>query len=150
MMTGIWNKGEGLKGYFPYPSWFVTGDTAYQDEDGYFYYQGRDDDLIKIAGVVVGPSEVEDALRRHPAVADAGIIGKANLLKGNSLKAFIALKSGATPSEELKKEMIDFIKTSFSPRIFPEEIEFRPKIPRTDKGLVIRRILKAWELGLPA
>ena len=150
MMRQIWGDGDRLKEYFPLESWFVSGDTAYMDDDGYFYYQGRNDDLVKIAGVVVGPTEMEDVLRRHPAVMDAGIIAKPDPLKGNSIKAFISLKPEVTPSDNLKQEIMDFVKKYFSPRIAPSEIEFRPKIPRSKEGLIIRRVLKAWELGLPA
>jgi len=150
MMKQIWRDEKGYDQYFSFGSWFVTGDTAYVDDDGYFYFQGRDDELVKIAGVVVSPSEVEEVLREHPSVADAGIIGKPNPLKGNSLKAFIALKPETEPTEILKKEIIEYVKTNFSPRIVPDEIEFRPKIPRSQEGRVIRRVLKAWELGLPA
>jgi acetyl-CoA synthetase len=120
------------------------------DDDGYFYYQGRDDDLIKISGVVVGPTEIEEVLRRHPAIADAGIIGKMDPMKGNILKAFISLKPGFAPSEELEIEIKEFVKKYFSPRIVPREVDFRPQIPRSEDGKVVRRILKAWELGLPA
>jgi acetyl-CoA synthetase len=150
MMRQIWRDEKRYDQYFSSGSWFVTGDTAYVDDDGYFYFQGRDDDLVKIAGVVVSPSEVEEVLREHPSVADAGIIGKPDPLKGNSLKAFIALKPEIEPTEVLKKEIIEYVKTNFSPRIAPDEIEFRPKIPRSQEGRVIRRVLKAWELGLPA
>ncbi|MCJ7640315.1 MAG: acetate--CoA ligase [Desulfobacterales bacterium] len=150
MARQIWQDGKSTQDHFPIEPRFVSGDTAYMDDDGYFYYQGRDDDLIKIAGVVVGPPEVEDVLRRHPWIADAGIIGKPDPLKGNTIKAFVELKPGSTPSEELKKDIIEFVKTHFSPRIAPTEVEFRPKIPRSDDGSVIRRVLKAWELGLPA
>jgi acetyl-CoA synthetase len=149
MLRQIWRDGDRLKEYFPLDPWFVTGDTAYMDDDGYFYYQGRNDDLVKVAGVVVGPTEMEDALRRHPAVRDAGIIAKHDPLKGNSIKAFISLKPGVPPSDDLKREITDFVKKTFSPRIAPGEIEFRPEIPRSKEGLVIRRVLKAWELGLP-
>lgn len=150
MMSGIWRDGERYKEYFPYESWYVSGDTAYMDEDGYFYFQGRDDDLIKVASVVVGPSEIEEILRKHQAVADAGIIGKQDPLRGNSIKAFVSLKPGFTPSEDLKKEIMKFVRKQFSPRIAPREVEFRPSIPRSENGAVIRRVLKAWELGLPA
>jgi len=149
MLRQIWRDVDRLKEYFPLDPWFVTGDTAYMDDDGYFYYQGRNDDLVKVAGVVVGPTEMEDALRRHPAVMDAGIIAKHDPLKGNSIKAFISLKPGVPPSDDLKREITDFVKKTFSPRIAPKEIEFRPKIPRSEEGFIIRRVLKAWELGLP-
>ena len=149
MLRQIWRDVDRLKEYFPLDPWFVTGDTAYMDDDGYFYYQGRNDDLVKVAGVVVGPTEMEDALRRHPAVMDAGIIAKHDPLKGNSIKAFISLKPGVPPSDDLKREITDFVKKTFSPRIAPKEIEFRPTIPRSEEGFIIRRVLKAWELGLP-
>jgi acetyl-CoA synthetase len=149
MMRQIWGDGDLYKEYFPCESWFVSGDVAYMDDDGYFYFQGRDDDLIKIAGVGVGPSEMEDVLRRHPSVADAGIIGKPDPLRGNLIKAFVALKPGIHASEELKKEIMEFVRTHFSPRMAPSEVEFRPAIPRSEDGRVIRRALKAWELGLP-
>jgi acetyl-CoA synthetase len=149
MVRRIWKDGDRMKEYFPIEPWFVTGDTAYMDDDGYFYYQGRNDDLVKIAGVVVGPTEMEDVLRRHPAVMDAGIIAKPDSVKGNSIKAFISLKPGVSPSDDLKQEITDFVKKYFSPRIAPGEIEFRPEIPRSKEGFVIRRVLKAWELGLP-
>ena len=150
MMREIWGDRSSYKEYFPLDPWFVSGDTAYMDDDGYFYYQGRDDDLVKIAGVVVGPSEMEDVLRRHPAVMDAGIIAKPNPLKGNTIKAFISLKPEANPTDDLKRDIVDFVKIYFSPRIAPNEIEFRPRIPRSKDGRVVRRVLKAWELGLPA
>jgi acetyl-CoA synthetase len=149
MMRHIWGDDHLYKEYFPFESWFVSGDVAYVDDDGYFYFQGREDDLIKIAGVVVGPSEMEDVLRKHPSVEDAGIIGKPDPLRGNLIKAFIALKPGIQASEELKKEIIEFVKTRFSSRMAPSEIEFRPTLPRSGDGMLIRRALKAWDLGLP-
>ena len=112
-----------------FPRWYVSGDTAYMDDDGYFYYQGRDDDLIKVAGVVIGPTEIEEVLLRHPAVEDAGIIGKTEPMKGNVIKAFISLKPGYTPSEDLKNEIRDFVKRYFSPRIVPEGSRFSAPDP---------------------
>jgi acetyl-CoA synthetase len=150
MMKQIWQDEKRYQEYFAFPPWYVSGDTAYVDDDGYFYYQGRDDDLLKIAGVVVGPTEMEEVLLRHPAIEDAGIIGKTDPVKGNIIKAFISLRAGFTPSERLKNEIKEFIKQHFSSRIVPKEIEFRPEIPRSEDGRVIRRVLKAWELGLPA
>jgi acetyl-CoA synthetase len=149
MMKQIWQDERRYQEYFPYPSWYVSGDTAYMDDDGYFYYQGRDDDLIKIAGVVIGPTEMEEILRRHASIADAGIIGVTDPRGGNFIKAFISLKPGVAPSEELKNEIIALVKDYFSPKIVPREIDFRPQIPRTEDGRVMRRVLKAWDLGLP-
>jgi len=99
---------------------------------------------------MVSTTEVEEALREHPAVADAGVVGKTDLLQGNVIKAFIVLKEGFSPSDELHEEIQEFMRKYFSPRIVPKEIEFRPAIPRGKDGTVIRRVLKAWELGLPA
>ena len=124
MMKQIWQDEKRYQEYFPFPSWYVSGDTAYMDDDGYFYYQGRDDDLIKVAGVVIGPTEIEEVLQRHPAIEDAGIIGKTEPVKGNMIKAFISLKPGFTPSEDLKNEIRDFVKKYFSPRIVPEGNRF--------------------------
>jgi len=149
MMTQVWRNEMRYREYFRNDSWFITGDMVYVDDDGYFYYQGRNDDLIKVAGVVIGPSELEDLLRKHPSVVDAGILGKSDPLRGNTIKAFVALRPGVTPTEKLKREIIEYVRGHFSPRIVPDEIEFRPKIPRTKEGEVIRRTLKAWELGLP-
>ena len=150
MMKWIWQDEKQYQEYFPFPSWYVSGDSAYRDEDGYFYYQGRDDDLIKVEGIVIGPTEIEEILERHPAVEDAGIIGKMDPAGGNTLKAFISLKTGVAPSEELKDDLREFVKKHFSIRILPSEFDFRPQIPRSEDGRVIRRILKAWDLGLPA
>jgi acetyl-CoA synthetase len=150
MMTQVWQDEVRFREYFRSDTWFITGDMVYVDDDGYFYYQERSDDLIKVAGVVIGPSELEDLLREHPSVADAGILGKSDPLKGNTIKAFVALKPEVTATEELKEEIIEYVRSRFSRRIVPDEIEFRPKIPRTKDGKVSRRTLKAWELGLPA
>jgi len=149
MMRAIWRNEAGYREYFPFESWYVSGDTAYVDDDGYFYFQGRDDDLIKVAAVVVAPSEIEDAIREHTAVADAGVIGKFAPLHGNVVKAFISLHPGFSACEDLKQEIREFVRTHFSPRMVPHEMEFRPEIPRSEDGKVIRRVLKAWDLGLP-
>lgn len=149
MMRGIWRDEEQYREYFHREPWYISGDVAYMDEDGYFYFQGREDDLIKVAGVMVSPIEVEEALLGHPAVADVGVIGKLDPLKGNEIKAFISLKPSFSPSDVLKEEIQEFMRKYFSPRIVPREIEFRPEIPRSEGGVVVRRVLKAWELGLP-
>ena len=150
MMHGIWRDEKRYREYFTREPWFISGDLAYMDDDGYFYFQGRGDYQIKIDGVMIGTAEVEEALRRHPAVADAGVVGKSDPVRGNVIKAFIALKPEVSPSEELREEIQDFMRKYFSPRTVPREIEFRPDIPRGDDGQVSRRTLKAWELGLPA
>lgn len=149
MMRQIWNNPEKYRSYFDHEPWFFTGDSAYRDEDGYFWFQGRIDDVIKTAGERVGPFEVESKLVEHPAVAAAGVIGKPDPIRGNIIKAFIQLREGYHPSEELKKEIADFVRKGLAAHAVPREIEFRDKLPTTRSGKIMRRVLKAWELGLP-
>jgi acetyl-CoA synthetase len=110
---------------------------------------GRVDDVIKTSGERVGPFEVESALLEHPAVAEAGVIGKPDPLYGNIIKAFIALKPGFEGTEELKREISEFVKAKLAAHAFPKEIEFKPGLPKTRSGKIMRRVLKAQELGLP-
>jgi acetyl-CoA synthetase len=149
MMRTIWNNPEKYKEYFRIPGWYISGDTAYQDEDGYFWFQGREDDVINTSGERVGPFEVESKLVEHPAVAEAGVIGKPDELRGQIIKAFIALRDGHVPSEELKQEIAAFVKSGLAAHAAPREIEFKDKLPKTRSGKIMRRVLKAWELGLP-
>lgn len=149
MMKEIWKNKEKYQEYFPFNGWYVSGDSAYQDEEGYFWFQGRVDDVIKTSGERVGPFEVESKLLEHPAVAEAGVIGKPDLLRGEIIKAFISLKSGYSPSEELKEEISQFIKKGLAAHAAPREIDFRETLPKTRSGKIMRRVLKAWELGLP-
>lgn len=153
MMRAIWENEEKYKSYFVTGDdgtvWYVSGDSAYVDEDGYFFFQGRLDDVIKTSGERVGPFEVESALVEHPAVAEAGVIGKPDPIRGSIIKAFITLKPGWKPSEKLKKEIMNFVKTRLAAHAKPREIEFIDKLPKTRSGKIMRRVLKAWELGLP-
>ncbi len=149
MMRQIWNNPARYQEYFRFPGYYFTGDTAYQDEDGYFWFQGRADDVINTAGERVGPFEVESALVSHPAVAEAGVIGKPDELRGQIIKAFIALRPGHEPSEELKKEVAAHVKKHLAAHAAPREIEFRDKLPKTRSGKIMRRVLKAWDQGLP-
>jgi acetyl-CoA synthetase len=149
MMRQIWHNPEKYQSYFKYSGWYTSGDTAYKDEDGYFWFQGRDDDVIKTSGERVGPFEVESALVEHPAVAEAGVIGKPDPVRGQIIKAFISLRNGFSPSEELKGEIADFVKNNLAAHAKPREIEFRDKLPKTRSGKIMRRVLKAWDLGLP-
>jgi acetyl-CoA synthetase len=119
------------------------------DEDGYIWFQGRNDDVIKTAGERVGPFEVESKLVEHPAVAEAGVIGKPDAVRGNIIKAFIALAPGYTWSEELGEELKKFVKTGLAAHAAPREIEVLDKLPKTRSGKIMRRVLKAKELGLP-
>ncbi|URN93243.1 MAG: acetate--CoA ligase [Candidatus Pristimantibacillus lignocellulolyticus] len=149
MMRKVWNNDAKYEEYFRIADWYVSGDSAYRDEDGYFWFQGRVDDVINTAGERVGPFEVESKLIEHPAVAEAGVIGKPDPIRGEIIKAFIALREGYTESEELKAEISQFVKVGLSAHAAPREIEFKDKLPKTRSGKIMRRVLKAWELNLP-
>ncbi len=129
--------------------WYITGDLASRDSDGYYTFFGRADDIIKTAGHMVGPFEVESVLLEHPAVAEAGVIGKPDPIIGEIVKAFVALKPGNEPSEDLRLDMIGFARKRLGSVIAPREIEFQPGLPRTRSGKIMRRLLKMRELGLP-
>jgi acetyl-CoA synthetase len=149
MMRKIWNNPKKYEEYFHLKPWYISGDSAYKDEDGYFWFQGRIDDVINTSGERVGPFEVESKLVEHPAVAEAGVIGKPDPLRGEIIKAFVALREGYQPSEELKEEIREFVKKGLAAHAAPREIEFRDKLPKTRSGKIMRRVLKSWELGLP-
>ncbi|MGD7007513.1 acetate--CoA ligase [Metabacillus sp. 84] len=150
MMNAIWNNPEKYESYFMPGDWYVSGDSAYMDEDGYFWFQGRIDDVIMTSGERVGPFEVESKLVEHPAIAEAGVIGKPDPVRGEIIKAFIALRDGYEPSEELSEEIRTFVKKGLAAHAAPREIEFKDKLPKTRSGKIMRRVLKAWELDLPA
>lgn len=149
MMYTIWKNKEKYESYFLAGDWYVSGDSAYKDEDGYFWFQGRVDDVIMTSGERVGPFEVESKLVEHPAVAEAGVIGKPDPVRGEIIKAFVALREGYEPSDELKEDIRQFIKKGLAAHAAPREIEFRDKLPKTRSGKIMRRVLKAWELDLP-
>ncbi|WP_174729436.1 acetate--CoA ligase [Mesobacillus harenae] len=150
MMNTIWNNQQKYESYFMPGDWYVSGDSAYMDEDGYFWFQGRIDDVIMTSGERVGPFEVESKLVEHPAVAEAGVIGKPDPVRGEIIKAFIALRDGFEQTDELKEEIRQFVKKGLAAHAAPREIEFRDKLPKTRSGKIMRRVLKAWELDLPA
>ena len=129
--------------------WYITGDRARQDEDGYFWFIGRSDDVINTAGHLVGPFEVESALIEHPAVAEAGVIGKPDPLAMEVVKAFVSLKEGYEPSDKLRREIMGFVRTKLAAAVAPREIDFIDSLPKTRSGKIMRRLLKARELGLP-
>ena len=149
MMYQIWNNPQKYESYFLSNDWYVSGDSAYMDEEGYFWFQGRIDDVIMTSGERVGPFEVESKLLEHPAVAEAGVIGKPDPVRGEIIKAFIALLDGYEPSEELVEDIRQFVKKGLAAHAAPREIEFRDKLPKTRSGKIMRRVLKAWELDLP-
>ncbi|MEL3972561.1 acetate--CoA ligase [Rossellomorea oryzaecorticis] len=149
MMSQIWNNPQKYESYFMPGDWYVSGDSAYMDEEGYFWFQGRVDDVIMTSGERVGPFEVESKLVEHPAVAEAGVIGKPDPVRGEIIKAFIALRDGYEVTDELKEEIRQFVKKGLAAHAAPREIEFRDKLPKTRSGKIMRRVLKAWELDLP-
>lgn len=129
--------------------WYLTGDLAKKDEEGYFWFVGRADDVIKSAGHLIGPFEVESTLMEHPAVAEAAVIGKPDPVAGEMVKAFVVLRPGVMPSEELRRAILAHARTRLGPVVAPKEIDFRDNLPRTRSGKIMRRLLKARELGLP-
>ncbi len=129
--------------------WYLTGDVARKDADGYYWFVGRADDVIKSAGHLIGPFEVESALMEHPAVAEAGVIGKPDPVIGEVVKAFVSLKKGFEPNEGLRKELLGHARSRLGPAVAPREIDFRDSVPKTRSGKIMRRLLKARELGLP-
>ncbi len=128
--------------------WYLSGDLAMRDADGYFWFVGRADDVIKSAGHLIGPFEVESALMEHPAVAEVGVIGVPDPVMGEAVKAFVALKPGHEPGEALRRELRGHARKRLGPAVAPKEIAFRENLPKTRSGKIMRRLLKARELGL--
>jgi acetyl-CoA synthetase len=129
--------------------WYLTGDLAMQDADGYFWFVGRSDDVIKSSGHLIGPFEVESALLEHPAVSEAAVIGIPDPIAGESVKAFVALNRGFETSDALRKDLLGHARRRLGPAVAPKQIDFRANLPRTRSGKIMRRLLKARELGLP-
>ncbi len=149
MLRKVWANTKKYNEYFKISGWYTTGDTAYVDDDGYFWFVGRADDVINTAGHRVGPFEVESALVEHKAIAEAGVIGVPDTERSEIIKAFIVLNKGYKPSPKLKKEIQGFIKKRLAAHAYPREIEFTKDVPKTRSGKIMRRLLKARELGLP-
>jgi acetyl-CoA synthetase len=148
MMRGYLHEDERYKKCFA-GSWYLTGDLAKRDADGYFWFVGRADDVIKSSGHLIGPFEVESALMEHRAVAEAGVIGKPDPMAGEIVKAFVALKPGFEPSAALRRELLGHARKRLGAAVAPKEIDFRANLPKTRSGKIMRRLLKARELGLP-
>jgi acetyl-CoA synthetase len=129
--------------------WYLTGDVARRSADGSLWFVGRADDVIKSAGHLIGPFEVESALMEHPAVAEVGVIGKPDPIVGEVVKAFVTLKTGFSADEDLRKELLGHARKRLGPVVAPKEIDFRANLPKTRSGKIMRRLLKARELGLP-
>ena len=148
MMRGYLHEEERYNKCFS-GEWYLTGDLAKRDAEGYYWFVGRADDVIKSAGHLIGPFEVESALMEHPAVAEAAVIGKPEPTMGEMVKAFVALKPGYEPTEALRKELLGHARRKLGPAVAPKEIDFRVNLPKTRSGKIMRRLLKARELGLP-
>jgi len=149
MLTGIWRNKEKFQEYFKISGWYTSGDNAWKDEDGYFWFVGRTDDVINTSGHRVGPFEVESALLEHSAVAEAGVIGKPDKEKGEIIKAFVVLKDNVIACDKLIEDLKEHTRTQLAAHAYPKEIEIKSSLPKTRSGKIMRRLLKAWELGLP-
>jgi acetyl-CoA synthetase len=148
MFRGYWNEEERYRKSFA-GEFYLTGDLARRDRDGYFWFVGRKDDVIKTSGHLIGPFEVESMLMEHRAVAEAGVIGKPDPVAMEVVKAFVLLNEGFEPTDELRRELMAFARTRLGAVVAPKEIDFVATLPRTRSGKIMRRLLKARELGLP-
>ncbi len=129
--------------------WYLTGDLVRRDADGYFWFIARGNDVIKSSGHLIGPFEVESVLLEHPAVAEAGVIGKPDPVAGEIVKAFVTLKPGHEGTGALHRELLGFARQRLGAAVAPREIDFVESVPHTRSGKIMRRLLKARELGLP-
>ena len=141
MFLQYWGKPDATRDKF-IGDWMATGDQGTVDEDGYFHFVGRDDDVITSAGYRIGPGEIEDCLIQHPAVALAAAVGKPDPLRTEIVKAFVVLKAGHRPSDALAAEIQGFVKTRLSAHEYPREVAFIEHMPMTTTGKVIRRLLR--------
>ncbi|MFM8635239.1 MAG: acetate--CoA ligase [Planctomycetia bacterium] len=148
MFRGYWNDPARYAACFA-DGWYLTGDLARRDRQGYFWFVGRKDDVIKTSGHLVGPFEVESVLLEHEAVAEAGVIGKPDPAAHEIVKAFVSLKPGFESAERLRIDLLGFARKRLGAAIAPKEIAFVASLPRTHSGKIMRRLLRARELGLP-
>lgn len=141
---GYWNNEKKAEEKI-FGNWLLSGDLALQDEDGYFWFQGRTDDVISSSGYRIGPTEVEATLLEHPAVLEAAVVGKVDKIKGEIVKAFIVLNESYDPTEELSSDLSKFVKSKLSKHQYPREIEFIEELPKTQSGKTQRFILRQLE-----
>jgi acetyl-CoA synthetase len=146
MMRTYWNNTATYLGKF-LNGWYICGDRASLDDEGYFWFTGRDDDVINTGGHLVGPFEIESALLEHEAVAESAAIGKPDPVNMEVVKAFVALRPGFQPDTDLELDIMNFIRKRLSPLAMPQEIEFVDRLPKTRSGKIMRRMLKAKEWG---
>lgn len=149
MMTGIWQDPPRYQAYFRFKGWFLTGDMVTRDDDGYFYHQGRNDDLIKVGEKLIGPYEIERVLMMHPAVEEAAAISLGSPSGKTHVKAFVSIKQGFPNSMRLNHEIKAYVKAGFPPELPLAEVVFLEELPKTRSGKILRRALRARELGLP-
>jgi hypothetical protein len=142
MFRGYWQEPERYRKCFA-GGFYLTGDLARRDRDGYFWFVGRADDVIKSSGHLIGPFEVESVLLEHKAVAEAGVIGKPDPVAMEVVKAFVSLKDGYEPTEELRRDLLAFARSRLGAVVAPKEIAFQPSLPKTRSGKIMRRLLKA-------
>jgi acetyl-CoA synthetase len=147
MMQEIWKNKKKYESYFKH-GWYYSGDKAMQDKEGYFWFFGRADDVINTKGERVGPFEVESALVEHPGVVEAGVIGKPDKLYGEIIKAFVVLAKDYKPADDFAEEVKQFVKKRLAGHAYPSEVEVVEDLPKTRSGKIMRRVLKAKELGL--
>jgi acetyl-CoA synthetase len=138
---GYWKNPQATRDKF-IGDWACTGDQAKRDEDGYLWYQGRSDDVIKSAGYRIGPFEVESAILKHPAVAEAAVVGKPDALRGHIVKAYVVLKPGRAARTGLEAEIVDVVRTQLGRHQYPREIEFLDQLPKTETGKIQRFLLR--------
>ena len=146
MMRTYWDNEEAYKSKFK-NGWYLPGDRAHIDKDGYFWFTGRDDDVINTGGHLVSPFEVESALLEHESVAESAVVSKPDEVNMEVVKAFVALKPGYDPTPDTELQIMNFIRKRLSPLAMPQEIEFVKNLPKTRSGKIMRRLLKAQEWG---
>jgi acetyl-CoA synthetase len=148
IMRGYWNNSPGYHAKFD-RGWYLSGDRASIDADGYYWFVGRDDDVINTGGHLVGPFEIESALLEHEAVAESAAVGKPDPVNMEVVKVFITLKAGFEPGDDLELEIMNFVRKRLSPLAMPQAIEFVTTLPKTRSGKIMRRVLRAQEWGEP-
>ena len=147
LMKEIWGNRDKFDSYFKYEGWYVSGDLAYQDDEDYVFFQSRDDDMINSAGERIGPFEVESKLIEHPAVQEAGVVGKPDPVRGELVKAFIVLREGYEQSDSLIEDIRIFVRNNLAAHSAPREIEVMEELPKTTiSGKILRRELKRMEI----
>jgi acetyl-CoA synthetase len=146
MMRTYWNNEETYKSKFS-NGWYLPGDRSSIDTDGYFWFTGRDDDVINTGGHLVSPFEVESALLEHEAVAESAVVAKPDEVNMEVVKAFVTLKPGVEATPELELKIMNFIRKKLSSIAMPQEIEYMAQLPKTRSGKIMRRVLKAKEWG---